>query len=81
MTSQNNEYIQLARQHTIGDILRRSAARGPNKIAIRCGAIEWTYSEFDKICNQLSNGLLEKGIKIGDRVAIIARNSHRFAAL
>ena len=81
MTPQNNEYIQLARQHTIGDILRRSAARDPNKIAIRCGAIEWTYSEFDKICNQLSNGLIEKGIKIGDRVAIIARNSHSFAAL
>jgi fatty-acyl-CoA synthase len=81
MNTQNNEHIHLARQHTIGDILRRSAARNSNKVAIRCGGIKWTYSEFDKICNQVGHGLLEKGIKTGDRVAIIARNSHSFAAL
>lgn len=80
MNTAVTEKINLARQHTIGDILRRSAARDPNKIAICCGDIEWTYSEFDNICNQLGHGLLEKGIKIGDRVAILSRNSHSFAA-
>ena len=80
MNTAITEKINLARQHTVGDILRRSTARDPNKLAICCGNIEWTYSEFDNICNQLGHGLIEKGIKLGDRVAILSRNSHSFAA-
>ena len=35
------------RRHTIGDLLHRSAARHPHKPAIACGAVRWTYAEFD----------------------------------
>ncbi len=62
-------------------MLRRTRNRFPQKQAIRCGAIVWTYTEFDDVCNQLAAGLAANGVGVGDRVAIIARNSHAFAAL
>jgi fatty-acyl-CoA synthase len=68
-------------RQTLGDLLRRTALRHPKKLAIRCGQIEWTYAQFDDICNRLANGLAETGIGVGDRVAVLARNSHGFAAL
>ena len=69
------------RRHTLGDLLHRSAARFPNKLAIVCGPVRWTYREFDALCDRLAAGLAEQGIVKGDRVAILARNSHAFAAL
>jgi fatty-acyl-CoA synthase len=68
-------------RQTLGDLLRRTAARTPHKTAIRCGPVVWTYSQFDRLCNQLAAGLAAQGIRIGDRVAILARNSHAFAAV
>lgn len=69
------------RQHTLGDLLRRTAARFPDKTAIVCGQVTWTYREFDTICNRVANGLAARGISAGDRVAILSRNSHAFAAI
>lgn len=73
------------RSQTLGDLLRRTAARLPDKPAIRCGATAWTYREFDAIVNRLARGLAEGGagapVCAGDRVAVLARNSHAFAAL
>jgi fatty-acyl-CoA synthase len=70
----------ISRQ-TLGDLLRRTAQRDPNKLAIRCGATDWTYRQFDDICNQFASGLSTLGVGAGDRVAVLARNSHSFAAL
>ena len=69
------------RRHTLGDLLHRSAARHPHKPAIDCGDTHWTYGEFDALCNRLAAGLAAQGIAQGDRVAILARNSHAFAAM
>src|SRR5690606_2400200 len=46
-----------------------------------CGEVRWTYREFDRIVNRLANGLARQGVGLGDRVAILSRNSHAFAAL
>jgi fatty-acyl-CoA synthase len=70
----------LSRQ-TLGDLLRRTRHRFPNKLAIRCGDVDWTYAEFDNVCDRLATGLTARGIEIGDRVAVISRNSHAFVAL
>lgn len=72
--------LDTSRQ-TLGDLLRRTRMRFPGKLAIRCGSIDWTYAEFDDICNQLAAGLAAQGVEAGDRVAVISRNSHAFAAL
>ncbi|MFZ9408308.1 MAG: AMP-binding protein, partial [Burkholderiaceae bacterium] len=73
------------RSHTLGDLLRRTAARLPGKSAIRCGEVHWTYAEFDALVNRLAQGLAQgragAPVAPGDRVAVLSRNSHAFAAL
>jgi fatty-acyl-CoA synthase len=69
------------RQHTLGDLLRRTAKRVPGKLAVACGETRWSYGELDRVVNRLARGLLAEGTRPGDRVAILARNSHAFAAL
>jgi fatty-acyl-CoA synthase len=68
-------------QHSLSDLLRRTARREPGKVAIRCGDVSWTYAEFDQICSRVAQGLRDRGIAAGDRVAILSRNSHAFAAM
>ena len=67
--------------HTVGDLLRRTAARTPEKTAIVCGEVTWTYAEFDDLCSRLAGGLRGAGVGRDDRVAILSRNSHAFAAM
>jgi acyl-CoA synthetase (AMP-forming)/AMP-acid ligase II len=43
--------------------------------------VRWTYAEFDAICNRLAQGLRDHGVAFGDHVAILARNSHAYAAV
>ncbi len=81
MTNDVTSTILKAREHSLGDLLRRSARRDPNKTAVICGHQVWTFSEMDAICNRLGRGLLGLGLRKGDRVAILSRNSHAFAAL
>jgi fatty-acyl-CoA synthase len=69
------------RQQALGDLLRRTAGRTPGKLAVVCGETRWTYAEFDRVVNRLAHGIAGEGIAAGDRVAILSRNSHAFAAL
>ena len=72
---------KLLHQQSLADLLRRSARRVPDKVAIRCGNVAWTYREFDNVCDRLARGLCDIGIRSGDRVAVLSRNSHAFAAV
>jgi fatty-acyl-CoA synthase len=81
MTEGIGATIQTSRAQAIGDLLRRSAHREPQKKALICGGVVWTFAEMDAICNRLGRGLLGLGIGKGDRVAVLSRNSHAFAAL
>ena len=69
------------RRQTIADALHRTARRLPAKTAITCGATTWTYAEFDALVSRLAAGLNRIGVGEGDKVAVLARNSHGFAAL
>jgi fatty-acyl-CoA synthase len=71
----------IIRRQTLGDLLRRSAARNPDKLAVLCGDTGWTYTEFNAIVDRLAAGLAARGVAKGERVAILARNSHAFVAL
>ena len=81
MTDSIGATVQMARAHALGDLLRRSAERHPNKTALICGEVAWTFMEFDEVCNRLGRGLAGIEIRKGDRVAVLSRNSHAFAAL
>ena len=67
------------RQQSVYDILRRSAARHPQKPAIRQHSVSWSYDEFHTLCLGAAAGLVARGIRPGDRVAVLSRNSNAFA--
>jgi fatty-acyl-CoA synthase len=71
----------LTHRQTLGDLLRRSAARSPDKTAIVCGATRWSYRGFDRIVDAVAAGLAAHDVGVGTRVAVLARNSHAFAVL
>ena len=71
----------MIRRQTLGDVLRRTALRVPAKTAVICGETQWTYAEFDALVTRLAAGLARIGVLQGERVAVLARNSHGFAAL
>src|SRR5208337_3388653 len=69
------------RRQTLADTLRRSASRVPDRLGLVCGAIRWTYREFFAVSERLAAGLAGRGVRRGDKVALLARNSHGFVAL
>lgn len=71
----------VVRRQTIADALRRTAQRLPAKTAVVCGSTRWSYAEFDALVSRLAAGLARIGVAQGDKVAVLARNSHGFAAL
>jgi long-chain acyl-CoA synthetase len=58
----------------LGNILRRSAARFPDKTALIFKDQRMTYQELDRHVNRVANGLLEMGAQKGDRVAVLLHN-------
>jgi len=75
------QIINRARQQSLSSMLRRSALRHADRTAIICGETRWSYTEFAALVDQLAAGIRRAGIVAGDRVAILARNSHAFMAL
>ncbi len=76
-----SEVIAIARNQSLSAMLARSAKRHRGREAIICGDVKWTYAEFVDVVDRLAGGLRAAGIMAGDRVAMIARNSHAFMAL
>lgn len=68
-------------RQTLSDLLRRTARRAPDKLAICCGSTAWSYREFDERCLQLAAVLFRNEVQVGTRVGVLARNSHAFAAI
>ena len=71
----------IARRQTLADLLRRSARRVPERIAVVCGEHSWSYAELDAVVDRVAAGLRGIGVGLGDKVAILARNSHAFIAM
>ncbi|WP_176596777.1 MULTISPECIES: fatty acyl-CoA synthetase [Sphingobium] len=71
----------IARQQSLGAMLRRTAGRMPDKIALIFDEECWTYRTLDEMADRIARGLLAAGVARGDRVAVIARNSHWFVGL
>ncbi|MCK4785612.1 MAG: long-chain-fatty-acid--CoA ligase [Desulfobacteraceae bacterium] len=63
---------------SMGDIIRRSAHKFPKKTAFIFGDQRLTYQELNRRVNRLANGLLDMGLKKGDRVAVILHNCPEF---
>jgi len=67
----------IRRWGEFGMIPAVNARRRPNRVAVIDDFGEMTFKELDDAANSVANGLLSKGVRGGDGVAILARN-HRW---
>lgn len=67
----------IKRWGEVGMIPALNARRNPNRTAIIDDEGSMTFAELNDATNALANGLLARGVKGGDGVAILARN-HRW---
>lgn len=73
--------IARARAQSLAAMLARAAERHGEKTAIICGTVTWSYADFHREIERLAAGIRQLGVEPGDRIAILARNSHAFIAL
>jgi len=59
----------------VQEFLSRSAARLPKKTALVCGDRRWSYEELEQASNRLAHGLIQKGVRRGDRVVVFLNNT------
>ncbi|MEE8173474.1 MAG: AMP-binding protein, partial [Alphaproteobacteria bacterium] len=64
--------------HTLADPLRHAARNFAEHPAIICGDIRMNYREMTARCRRLGGALQGLGLESGDRVAIVAANSHQY---
>ncbi|MGP4057934.1 long-chain-fatty-acid--CoA ligase FadD2 [Mycobacterium sp. 4D054] len=68
----------MRRWGEFGMIPALNARRYPTRTAVIDDFGEMTFKELDDSANAVANGLLAKGVKAGDGVAILARNHRGF---
>jgi fatty-acyl-CoA synthase len=66
------------RSSTVDDILRRSARRWPDRVALLFADRTWTYQELDAAVSRSAGALLARGLRKGDRVAAYGQNSDAY---
>jgi o-succinylbenzoate---CoA ligase len=63
------------------DWLARSAAAFPTKLAVRCGAMDWTFAELDRHATRLARRLARAGVQPRQNVVAMVGNGLPFVAL
>lgn len=58
--------------HNVADLLRRAATTAPRHAGLVVGSDRWTWAELDRRVDGLAAGLVELGLRPGDRVALVA---------
>jgi fatty-acyl-CoA synthase len=73
--------VARARQHSVGDLLHRTAQRYPDKLAVVSGERRVTFGEFDAAVNSAAHALADRGLRKGDRLALLSHNCWQYAVL
>ena len=73
--------VAQARQHSVGDLLRRTALRCPDKLAVVDGSRRISFAELDVAVNRAANALAARGLGKSDRLALLSHNCWQYAAL
>ncbi len=73
--------VSSARQHTLGDLPRRTAQRVPDKVAVIDGDTRLTFAELDAYVERTAAAITAAGLAKGDRLALLSHNCWQFAVL
>lgn len=75
------EAALAAAEVNVSDLFEGQVACNPDAVAIQHGDQAFTYAEFRRRINQLCSLLIARGVRRGDRVAILSENRWEFMAL
>ncbi|MFE3188493.1 long-chain-fatty-acid--CoA ligase [Nocardia sp. NPDC059240] len=67
--------VMAQQRITISDLVARHARRIPDRVAYRFEGTDRTYAALDDRVNRLANALLERGVRPGDRIAVLTLNN------
>lgn len=73
--------IRRTQRQSLGDLLWRSARRVPTRMALSCRDRSFTYAELDTAVNYAANHLASRGVRKGDRVALLSHNNYEFVVM
>lgn len=62
----------------IGSLLALNTRRHPDKWAMTCENREYTYVQFNRMINRFAHGLLHLGVKKGEKISLMMKNSDYF---
>jgi len=68
----------VARPESFAEITRQLASNQPDRIALSFEGRETTYAELETHTNQVANALVAAGVKKGDRIAYLGKNSDSY---
>lgn len=64
---------------SLGELLRHSAKRYPNHLALIDGEQQWTYQQLDGAADELVAGLAQLGLRAADKVVVQLPNTAELA--
>ncbi|KSB90168.1 acyl-CoA synthetase [Caulobacter vibrioides] len=67
--------VDFARMPTLGDVARYHAQERPDAVAFAFEGRETRFEELDRHTNQVARALIAEGLKPGDRIAYVGKNS------
>ncbi len=62
----------------LGEMIKVNARKYPNKLAVKDRNRSLTFRDYDIRTNMLANGLLKRGLKKGDKIAVLLNNCVEF---
>ena len=74
ITVQDRE-LSRSRRLVLGEILARNARREPSRAAVVFEDRSLSFAELDRRVNRLANALAARGVRSGDKVAVLMYNS------
>lgn len=76
-----SDVIDFFAMPTLADVPRYHAGQRPNATALSFEGRETTFAEFDARTNQAAQALIAQGLKSGDRIAYLGKNSDHYFEL
>ena len=64
--------------HTLADPIVHAARMTPDRLAAVCGEVRLTFADMYARCRKLASAMSDIGMQSGDRIAILAANSHQY---
>ena len=68
----------VAHPQSFAEITRKLADSQPDRVALSFEGRHTTYADLEKHTNQVANALIAAGIKKGDRIAYLGKNSDSY---